>query len=69
MPRALPWFGVAALVLVLDLLTKWAVLAHFAPGEPRALAPFFNLVLVFNRGAAFSFLASAPGWQSLPYCS
>ena len=25
---------------------------------------FFNLVLVFNKGAAFSFLAGAPGWQT-----
>ncbi len=63
MPRALKWFGVAAAVLVLDYATKTAVLASFAPGEARALAPFFNLVLVFNKGAAFSFLASAPGWQ------
>ncbi|HEX9397679.1 MAG TPA: signal peptidase II [Burkholderiales bacterium] len=64
MPRALPWFGLSALVLLLDLLSKWAVLGHFAPGEMRALTSFFNLVLVFNKGAAFSFLASAPGWQT-----
>ncbi len=59
------WFGLAALVIVLDYLTKIAMLASFAPGESRALAPFFNLVLVFNKGAAFSFLASAQGWQTL----
>jgi signal peptidase II len=63
MPRALKWFGLAAAVIVLDYTTKAAVLASFAPGESRALLPFFNLVLVFNKGAAFSFLASAPGWQ------
>jgi signal peptidase II len=62
-PKAARWFGLAALVIVLDYLTKTAVLASLAPGESRALAPFFNLVLVFNKGAAFSFLASAPGWQ------
>lgn len=61
--QALKWFGAAAAILVLDYVTKTAVLANFAPGESRALAPFFNLVLVFNKGAAFSFLASAPGWQ------
>ena len=35
-----------------------------APGESRVVAPFFNLVLVFNKGAAFSFLAGASGWQT-----
>jgi len=64
-PRAARWFGIAVLVVVVDYLTKIAVLASFAPGESRALAPFFNLVLVFNKGAAFSFLASAQGWQTL----
>jgi signal peptidase II len=63
--KAARWFGLAVLVIVLDYLTKIAVLASFAPGESRALAPFFNLVLVFNKGAAFSFLASAQGWQTL----
>jgi signal peptidase II len=64
-PGAARWFGLAALVMVLDFLSKIAVLGSLAPGESRALAPFFNLVLVFNKGAAFSFLASAQGWQTL----
>lgn len=58
------WFALAALIVVLDQLSKWAVLAHFAPGERRAVTEFFNMVLVFNKGAAFSFLADAPGWQT-----
>jgi signal peptidase II len=66
MPRPLRWYLLALAVVVADYLSKVAVLAAFAPGESRALAPFFNLVLVFNKGAAFSFLASAPGWQ-LPF--
>ena len=64
MPRAARWYGLAALVIVLDQLVKWAFLATFAPGERRAVTGFFNLVLVFNKGAAFSFLADAPGWQA-----
>src|SRR3970040_2486177 len=64
MPRAARWFGLSVLVIFLDYLTKIAVLATFSPGESRALTPFFNLVLVFNKGAAFSFLASAEGWQT-----
>ncbi|TAK45079.1 MAG: signal peptidase II, partial [Betaproteobacteria bacterium] len=33
-------------------------------GEVLAVTGFFNLVLVFNKGAAFSLLAAAPGWQT-----
>jgi signal peptidase II len=65
MPRTLGWFGLSLAVIVLDYLTKIAVLGSLAPGESRAVAPFFNLVLVFNKGAAFSFLAAAQGWQTL----
>ena len=65
MPKAFKWFGLAAAVLVLDYLSKLAALESFAPGEARVVTSFFNLVLVFNKGAAFSFLASAPGWQTL----
>jgi signal peptidase II len=65
MPRSSRWFFLSAVVLVLDYATKIAVLGTFAPGERLALAPFFNLVLVFNKGAAFSFLATAQGWQTL----
>jgi signal peptidase II len=65
MPEAIRWFGLSAAVIVLDYVTKVAVLQSFAPGESRAVAPFFNLVLVFNKGAAFSFLATAQGWQTL----
>jgi signal peptidase II len=62
--RSVRWFGLAAAIIVADQLAKWAVLGHFAPGEGRAVTGFFNLVLVFNRGAAFSFLAQAGGWQA-----
>jgi signal peptidase II len=44
-------------------LTKYWVSASFDYGEARAVTPFFNLVLTHNKGAAFSFLASAAGWQ------
>jgi signal peptidase II len=51
-------------VVLADRASKLAVLANFRPGEGVAVTEFFNLVLVFNKGAAFSFLASAPGWQT-----
>ena len=69
MPRYARWFCLSLVVIVFDYLTKMAVLGSFAPGESRALAPFFNLVLVFNKGAAFSFLAGAEGWQTLFFAS
>jgi signal peptidase II len=64
MSRALPWFAVAAAIVVADQITKWLVLARFALGERVEVTGFMNLVLVFNKGAAFSFLADAPGWQT-----
>jgi signal peptidase II len=57
------WLWVSLAVVVLDWLTKQAVLASFRHGEELPLTPFFSLVLAFNPGAAFSFLAGADGWQ------
>lgn len=57
------WLLVSAVVVVLDLATKAWVSAAFQYGESRVILPFFNLVLVHNTGAAFSFLAGAGGWQ------
>jgi len=50
--------------VLLDRASKLVVLEHFRPGEGLEIMPFFNLVLVFNKGAAFSFLSSAAGWQT-----
>lgn len=58
------WFWLSALVLVLDQLTKVAALIWLEPHVPLpVLAPIFNLTLLFNEGAAFSFLADAGGLQ------
>ena len=65
MSRAWRWFALSAAIVVADQLAKWAVLGFFAGREPRVeVTGFFNLVLVCNKGAAFSFLADAPGWQT-----
>jgi signal peptidase II len=63
LPRPEIWFGLAALVVGLDQATKLLVLSRFFLGEALPVTGFFNLVLVFNSGAAFSFLAGAGGWQ------
>ena len=57
------WLALAALVLVLDKISKTWVLANFRLMDRQIVTSFFNLVLVFNAGASFSFLADAGGWQ------
>lgn len=57
------WLALAVLIIALDQLTKYAITQSLAFGEYVALAPFFDLVLTYNTGAAFSFLSDASGWQ------
>ncbi|QKO22583.1 signal peptidase II [Rhodoferax sp. BAB1] len=59
----LQWLGLALLILVVDQLTKVLILAYYHPGESSYLTDWLNIVRVHNRGAAFSFLAGADGWQ------
>lgn len=60
----LPWLGLSLLVLVLDLATKYLASAHLDYALPLNIIPgFFNLTLLHNTGAAFSFLAAESGWQ------
>lgn len=61
---SLKWFAVAAAVVAADRVVKLVMLEALAPGESRPVTGFFNLVLVYNKGAAFSFLATASGWQT-----
>ena len=58
------WFALAAAWVLADQVTKWVVLSNFAYGERREVTSFFNLVLVYNKGAAFSMFADAAGWQT-----
>lgn len=58
------WFVLAAAVVLADQLTKAVVRGRFALGERLEITGFFNMVLVYNKGAAFSFLSEAPGWQT-----
>jgi signal peptidase II len=58
-----PWLGLAAVVVLLDQITKLAIERLFDYGDVHPVTSFFNLVLTYNNGAAFSFLAGASGWQ------
>jgi len=58
------WLGVAGLIVVIDQLTKIVVDGSFRYGERLSVIPgLFDLTLLYNRGAAFSFLANHDGWQ------
>lgn len=58
------WLALACLAIVLDQLTKIYFNTNYYYGEVREVIPgFFNFTLVYNPGAAFSFLADAGGWQ------
>jgi signal peptidase II len=57
------WLLLAAAIVIADQATKYAAVQYLSANPPLAVTPFFNLVLVYNSGAAFSFLAEAAGWQ------
>jgi signal peptidase II len=64
LPGMLPWLALAAAVVLADQVAKaqiQALLAH--PGDNLPVTTFFNLVLAYNSGAAFSLLNNAGGWQ------
>jgi len=57
------WLVLAGAIIIADYATKAWVLSAFHLHESVVVSSFFNLVLVFNPGASFSFLADAGGWQ------
>jgi signal peptidase II len=63
--RVAPWLAIAILIALADQASKSAITSSLRLGEVRGVTGFFNLVLAHNRGAAFSFLSDAGGWQRL----
>ena len=61
--RRFVWLAFILALVALDQWTKGLAQAGLAYREPVAIAPFLNLTLAFNPGAAFSFLGDAGGWQ------
>jgi signal peptidase II len=57
------WLWLSAFVVALDQAAKWVAELMLPPYQAVAVAPFVNLTLMYNEGAAFSFLAGAGGWQ------
>lgn len=65
----LRYLWLSVIVIVLDQLSKLWILATFEEYEVKVIWPVFNLTLVYNKGAAFSFLANAGGWQQYFFIS
>ena len=57
------WLPLAAAIILLDQLAKLWVLREFHGSERIELLPVLDFTLMYNTGAAFSFLAGASGWQ------
>jgi len=59
----MPWLGIASIVILCDQLSKITIEKMFVFGQEKVITSFFNLVLAYNKGAAFGFLNNQPGWQ------
>ena len=57
------WYALAAVIVVLDQLSKYWVQISFFEFERINLLPILDFTLVYNKGAAWSFLSEAGGWQ------
>ena len=62
--KNLAWLIISAGIIFLDQWSKSLILHHLTYGQVVTVIPHcFNLVLIYNPGAAFSFLSTMPGWQ------
>lgn len=58
------WYVLLALgVLIADQMTKWWAQMSLPIAQPIKVTDFLNWFLIYNPGAAFSFLSQAGGWQ------
>jgi signal peptidase II len=58
-----PWLGIAAIVILIDQITKALILRTMQYGDVTTIYSWFDIVRAHNNGAAFSFLQHASGWQ------
>ena len=59
----LPWLGLAVILILIDQFTKVLIVGYYQLGDATRITSFFDVVRAHNTGAAFSFLATAGGWQ------
>jgi signal peptidase II len=61
--NGLIWLPLSAVLIALDQVTKLWIVHHFALYERYTVLPVLDITLAYNKGAAFSFLEDASGWQ------
>jgi len=61
--RPAAWLWLSGIVVIADQITKEYITLHFGEFEFRSVLPILDITRMHNVGAAFSFLASASGWQ------
>lgn len=62
-PSGLIWLPLTVVVIIADQLSKAWIVEHFALYERRRIFSLLDITLMYNTGAAFSFLSDASGWQ------
>lgn len=63
-PNALSWVWISVLIIIVDQVTKFFAVYYLPFSKPLTVLPFFNLMLLYNTGAAFSMLGHAGEWAS-----
>ena len=59
------WIWIAIAIIAFDRLSKLYIASSLMLAEPLRILPILNFTLAYNRGAAFSFLHNASGWQNI----
>ncbi len=65
MQKSLSWLLLSFVIIIFDQVTKFWAVANLSDGSSIAILPVLDFSLAYNKGAAFSFLANAGGWQKL----
>jgi lipoprotein signal peptidase len=62
--KNLTWLILSLLIILLDQVSKYYAVRYLSFAQPLVIMPhYFNLFLIHNTGASFSFLAEMSGWQ------
>jgi signal peptidase II len=61
--RAVRWLFFSVCIVLADQISKSYIAQHFGEFEHISVLPILDITRMHNVGAAFSFLASASGWQ------
>ncbi len=57
------WIGLSVIIIAIDQGTKWWAETNLILHQPIEITRFFNITLMYNKGAAFSIFSEQSGWQ------